>query len=104
MQLRDHPLMSYRQFSTWPPVWMWIGGTEDRHPKGEVGTLRRVKVVDGHPTVHKCFMWMEYEGGEYLTCLLLDDASFCEQLCTLLQQNIGRSIEEIGGLDLSYLT
>jgi hypothetical protein len=59
----------------------------DRHPKCEVGTLKRVKLVNGHPTVHKCFTWMEYEGGEYLTCLLLDDPVFCEKVFKLLQEN-----------------
>jgi hypothetical protein len=35
--------------------------------------------------------------------LLLSDAAFCEQAFKLLQENIGRSIEDIGRLDLRYL-
>ena len=46
---------------------------------------------------------MEYEDSAYLGCLLLSDGAFCEQLFKLLQQNVGRSIEDIGSLDLSYL-
>jgi len=39
----------------------------------------------------------------YLGCLLLSDLSFCESVSKLLEENIGRSIEYIGGLDLSHL-
>ena len=60
--------------------------------------------VNGHPIVHRCFLWMEYEDGTYLGCLLLDNLSFCKQLSRLLEKNVGRSVKEIGGLDLSYLS
>jgi hypothetical protein len=46
---------------------------------------------------------MKHEDSMYLGCLLLSDAAFCEQVFKLLQENIGRSIEYIGSLDLSYL-
>src|SRR5213593_1335425 len=37
MDLRNHPLMSRRGARNWPPVWTWIGGGENKRPKGEVG-------------------------------------------------------------------
>jgi hypothetical protein len=40
----------------------------------------------------------------YLGCLLFDDLSFCEKISKLLEENIGRSIEYIGRLDLSCLS
>ena len=104
VELRNHPRMSYRKVPSWPPSWVWISGSEDKQPKGEVGILKQVRMVNGHPIVHRCFLWMEYEDGTYLGCLLLDNLSFCKQLSRLLEKNIGRSVKEIGGLDLSYLS
>src|ERR671924_379450 len=103
MELRNHPLMSYRKLPTWPPAWVWIGGNEDQHPKGEVGILKQVRQVNGHPIVHRCFLWMEYGDSMYLGCLLVDDISFCERVSKLLKENIGRSIESIGDLDFGHL-
>jgi hypothetical protein len=34
--------MSYRNVPNWPPAWTWLGGGENKHPKGEVGTLKAV--------------------------------------------------------------
>ena len=104
VELRNHPRMSYRKVPSWPPSWVWMSGSEDKQPKGEVGILKQVRMVNGHPIVHRCFLWMEYEDGTYLGCLLLDNLSFCKQLSRLLEKNVGRSVKEIGGLDLSYLS
>ena len=100
MELRKHPLMSYRKLHSWPPAWIWIGGSSDQHPKGEIGILKQVKFVDGQ-FVRRCFLWMEHEESMYLGCLLINDASFSQQVAKLLQENCGRSIEYIGGLDIS---
>jgi hypothetical protein len=102
MELRKHPLVSYRNQSSWPPAWIWIGGNENKHPRGEVGVLKQLKLVDG-PFVNRCFLWMQYEDSMYLGCLLFSDASFCQQISKLLQEHCGDSIEYIGGLDLTYL-
>ncbi|HEU0047565.1 MAG TPA: hypothetical protein VFQ43_08170, partial [Nitrososphaera sp.] len=48
------PLVSYRNQSSWPPAWIWIGGNENKHPRGEVGVLKQLKLVDG-PFVNRCF-------------------------------------------------
>jgi hypothetical protein len=46
--LRNHPQMSYKGVSSWPPRWIWLDGPEDKHPKGEVGILGFVrKLRDG---------------------------------------------------------
>ena len=44
---------------------------------------------------------MEHEGRTYTGALLFDDAVVCEQVFDLLETCIGRSIKEIGGLDVS---
>jgi hypothetical protein len=85
MRLREHPLLSYRKIRSWPPAWVWIGGDRNTHPKGEVGSLKQVRFVDG-PFVSRCFLWMEYEESMYLGCLRLSDRSFCEQLSKLLEK------------------
>jgi len=95
MELRKHPLVSYRNQSSWPPAWIWIGGNENKHPRGEVGVLKQLKLVDG-PFVNRCFLWMQYEDSMYLGCLLFSDASFCQQISKLLQEHCGDSIEYIG--------
>ena len=43
MLLREHPLFSYHGMHSWPPVWTWMGGGDDKRPRGEVGILRRVE-------------------------------------------------------------
>jgi hypothetical protein len=42
MKLLDHPLMTYKDFLSWPPAWLWRGGYETSHPEGEVGILKEV--------------------------------------------------------------
>jgi hypothetical protein len=42
MLLRDHPLMSFKGMSSWPPVWTWIDGHEKKSARGEIGILKEV--------------------------------------------------------------
>jgi hypothetical protein len=100
MELRSHPLMSYRNGLSWPPIWMWIDGKENQHPRGEVGVLKRVKPYDPGAHLPVCFLWIEHEDSTYLGFLLFDDRSFCQQVTRFLQDHCGSSIEEISGLDL----
>jgi hypothetical protein len=100
MELRNHPLMHYRGISNWPPVWVWIGG-DKAIAKGEVGLLKDVKSgSNGH--LNRFFLFVEYQGGAYVGCLLFDNHVFCRQIYSLLHGYRGRSIEFIGGLDVSY--
>jgi hypothetical protein len=103
MQLRSHPLMHYRGVRNWPPAWTRIRGSEDRHLKGEVGTLREVRwpPVDPEP-FDRFFLIVEFEGAFYMGCLLFEDRTFCRQVESLLRANYGRSIESIGSLNVSY--
>ena len=100
MQLRHHPLISYRNRSSWPPIWMWIDGKENQHPRGEVGVLKRVKPYDPGALLPGCFLWIEHADSTYLGFLLFEDRCFCQQVTEFLQDHCGSSIEEIGGLDL----
>jgi hypothetical protein len=44
---------------------------------------------------------MIYRGWRYTGMIAFDSAEFCRQIYPLLKSNIGRSIKDIGDLDLS---
>ena len=101
MLLRDHPLLSHNGTRSWPPIWAWTGGSENKRPQGEIGVLRHVIPTSIEPP-DRCFLCIEYEGSTYLGCLLIAEASFCPQVVELLRANRNRPIAEIGSLDLLY--
>jgi hypothetical protein len=100
MLLRDHPLMSYKGFPSWPPVWTWIDGLENKRPKGEIGVFRRVIQSEIQPS-NRWFLFIDYEESLYGGVLAVDDHIFCTQLVKLLQALCNRTIAEIGGLEVS---
>ena len=100
MELRDHPLLSYRGFPHWPPVWVCRDGNVPGRLRGEVGILKEVRTAMTLP--HKCFLVIKHEQREYIGCLLFSDRTFCEYITKLLQEHCGDSIEHIGSLDLSH--
>jgi len=103
MNLRDHPLMIYRSVRNWPPTWTVlvsrIGSVKT--VKGEVGVLRFVH--SNYITSNKLFLVIEYQSETYVGCLMFRDHSFCTQISHLLRDHIGRSIKDIGELDVSHL-
>ena len=101
MLLRDHPLLMYDGVSSWPPIWTWTNGAENKHPHGEVGILREV-FLSNISSADLCFLCMSYQGSEYVGCLPIEDHAFCCQIVELLQGCLNRPIAEIGNLDLSY--
>jgi hypothetical protein len=98
--LRHHPLMSYHGVPNWPPTWTWIDGREDKHPKGEIGTLSAVVLSNGK--IDRCFMLIFHEESSYMGCLLFDNKIFCHQIAKLLQAHCNRLIAEIGSIDLAH--
>jgi hypothetical protein len=99
--LRDHPLMRRGDISNWPPLWTQGtkgGGTTIL--RGEVGVLRYIHLAAQQSK--KCYLVIEHNGQHYVGALLFDDSAFCSQICTLLQQHLGRSIKEIGDLEVSF--
>ena len=102
MLLREHPLFMYRGMVNWPPFWRWIGGGNDKRPRGEVGTLRRVEKSKVLPA-NRCFLYIDYEDASYIGCLLCSDHVFCSQIVRILQANLNKTIAEIGSLDISHL-
>jgi hypothetical protein len=92
--------MRCRGHSNWPPAWTWIGGKENKNPKGELGVLKQARLATAEPFLNRCFLWMEYEDSAYLGCLVFDDRLFCEQVYRLLGENCGSSIRDIGSLEM----
>ena len=100
MELRNHPLMKYGRLRSWPPVWHWIGGDEDKHPKGEVGILKNATLARIRPPT-ACYLIIEYAEGRYMGSLLIDASFFCYQVYDLLQRHIDYDIRYIAGLDVA---
>ena len=103
MELRYHPLMSYRGLPNWPPVWTWRGGgAENRRVRGEVGVLKDVLLSTIEPK-SRIFLIVEHENEEYMGCLLFGDPRVCDQIFQVLKDHSGQRIIDIGGLDISHL-
>jgi hypothetical protein len=85
---------------TWPPVWTRVRTDGDNTIRGEVGLL---KYVYSNPRVsNKCYLVIEHEHEKYVGALIFDDRASCNQVLSLLRNHLGRPIEEIGGLEISY--
>lgn len=99
-RLRHHPILNYRSVKNWPPV--WTRGTEGivQTVKGEVGVLKEVYYDAGKS--NKCFLVIDYQLQSFTGCINSPTKAFCTQLTHLLREHIGRSIEEIGDLDVSF--
>ena len=96
MKLRDHPLMSYRGASNWPPVWC---RTDRPYLTGEIGVLTN---ADSDRSGTRCFLSMEFEKERYAGTLLFTDVAFCWYITKVLKNRTGFTIKEIGDLDLSH--
>ena len=83
VKLRDHPLMCYQGHRNWPP---------------HKGVLKHAIRHDQFP--NKCFLVIECNQQRFISPLMFDDATFCEETCELLRHQCGHTIEEIGELSL----
>ena len=101
LKLRDHPLMKYRGLPNWPPVWTPRNIGIVKTLKGEVGVLKYVH-YDDDGIANKCFLVIDYQSTTYTGCLICQDPSLSKQIAHVLCTQMGRSIEEIGDLDLSF--
>jgi hypothetical protein len=91
--------MRHRGAPNWPPVWtQWTKGGSTTTLKGEIGVLRYVRSTD--EPAKKCFLVTEHDGQHYVGTLLFDDSAFCARISTLLHVYLGRSIKDIGDLEI----
>ena len=100
MLLRNHPLLTYKNSRSWPPAWLYCRGFDNTHPRGEVGILKNVFVSSVKPST-RCFLVMEHAGAEYMGDLSISDAAFCSEIYAVLHRHCGKTIQEIGDIDIS---
>jgi hypothetical protein len=94
--------MTYHGVENWPPVWTWRGGMENKKPRGEIGILRDAFLSRIEPHA-QLFLIIEHEDEEYIGCVMFDDGTFCGQVFASLKQHCGKTVVEIGNLDLGHL-
>lgn len=102
MELRDHPVFVIRNLgSWWPPVWVSMRRGHRKTLNGEVGVLVGTTLNGNLP--NRLFIRIESDAEFFLGALVVSNEALCFQLHKLLQQYVGRTIEEIGDLDIDSL-
>ena len=89
---------------------MWAGKGNEKRPRGEIGILTEVKIsitnpndLDSARPYNRVYLFIDHQGGEYLGCLIFDDATACRQIGGILSRQCGKAIREIGDIDLNHL-
>jgi hypothetical protein len=98
IKLRDHPLIKHAGGPNWPPIWMQRRIDGFKAQTGEVGVMMYVYAASGS---NRCDLVIKYENENYTGSLLFDEANVCHHIADFLRQHIGKSITEIGDLDVS---
>ena len=101
MKLRDHPLMSSDGFRTWPPSWLCVYGTNKTIEQNEIGILTRASFHALGKS--RIMLWMQNGNGGYSASLYIDDYQFCLKVYERLKDCIGKSIEDVGDLELDIV-
>jgi hypothetical protein len=71
----------------------------NKKENGEIGTLTGTIFYKDLPK--RLYLIIEFERERYMGALAFNDATFCRQLHSILQNHFQKSIKEIGDLDLS---
>jgi hypothetical protein len=101
MQLRDHPLIIFRDLSSWPLAWVRLGSARAKAAKkltGEIGILKEVRYYTHRRG--RIYLTTDYAGTLYVGCLVFDNHSFCEKAFEHLRRCYGMNIEAIGSSEL----
>ena len=85
----------------WPPNWSNTYQAKNDWPHGEIGTLESVwmdKLLD------RCvFLYVKNDVFHYTGHMSFDDPGSCMMVYSFLKSVVGRSVAEIGDLDVSHL-
>jgi hypothetical protein len=101
MKLRDHPLMPPDRFRTWPPSLLCVYGTNKAIEQDEIDILTRVSFhARGKSQI---MVGMKNGNGEYSAWVYFDDYQSCLKAYERLRDSIGKSIEEVGDLELDIV-
>jgi hypothetical protein len=93
--------MKHETANSWPPAWVWIGGTRDKKPKGEVGLLQDVRRYGAGR--NRCFLVIEHEQELYSGCIHVGNPLLCDKIYEALSKEIGQLIASIGAIDIDAL-
>lgn len=92
--LRNHPKL----FGQWPPGWGGWYGKGTKRPFGEnPEKLLYVRESDSGIALD-----VEHDNNEFAGHITIDDSDFRKKFLKVLEQHIGKSIEEIGSIDLVF--
>jgi hypothetical protein len=95
MELRNHPLMSYKGIRSWPPHWRCISTKDPQVLEGEIGVLEKVTRRKG-----KIILYIENESEIYEGSLSIDNRCFSNRVYELLKVVRGYPIAFIGSRDI----
>jgi hypothetical protein len=90
--------MSHRGLRSWPPLWVGRNSSRRVRREGEIGILTEVKCHDLSST--NLFLFIQHDGEIYMGSLIIDDRAFRNQIHDTLEKCLGRSIQDIGSIDL----
>jgi hypothetical protein len=99
MELRHHPLMNCGSIKNWPPAWAQAMKDGGKTAEGEIGILKYA--LTDRRISNKCFLVIEHGNERYNATLSFTDAKFFLLVTHVLKNHVGRTIKEIGDLDLS---
>jgi hypothetical protein len=94
LQLRDLTTLK-TGVKVWSPF--WTTSSEDV-AGGEIGILEDIAISVLIPTT--LFLFIEYQGLRYVGSMFFDDSISCRKIFNLLKPCVGRSIKEIGDLEV----
>lgn len=77
IELRNHPMMSFRGRRNWPPEWVQTPTQNSDTATDEVGILQEVcpSVLD--PS--RCYLIIIHDQKKYIGVLRFDSSEFCKQ-------------------------
>ncbi len=62
-----------------------------------------IEVIPSRLRQEQMHLLVALEGGEYMGSLVFKDAAACQQVFEILKAHRGRTLQDIGGLELSQL-
>ena len=94
MKLRDHPKVS----DHWPPTWAGSYGKGTKIAYAE----EPEKFLSFHVVGQDLFLECEYEGNRCTGLVTIEDEEFREKLIKELEKHTGKSIREVGSLEIDF--
>ena len=95
--LRKHPKVN------WPPQWNGWCGPDARVPAGEDGVLKSAQYLTVDPTAAaRVQLRIAHDGNEFWGFIPCDDPVLLSRLYAKLKGCIGRTMQEIGSLDIQF--